>query len=264
MANLEVEFCGLRFKNPMIVSSIEPSNSPDQIKRCIDNGASGVVIKTLGDVKQMTVLTDNSRYAILNDRGDIIKGKVPRNFTFYSRSGYSTTYYKDWIPYLKEVHAYAEERNAHIIGSVGSKDLKGWVDIARTIEYCGIPMVELNFGCPHPSLIPGVTGGSQIGQDPELAAEVTKHVVEAVDFPVIIKLTPDQSRPLQTARLCMEAGAAAVTATNRYTGFAIDIETGEPRIGGAAGIGGPWVKPQGCSVIMPGWMLSRLKNSPRW
>ncbi len=243
MANLEVEFCGVRFKNPMIVASIEPTNSPAQIKSCIDAGAAGTVVKTLGDVKQMTVLTDNSRYAILNDRGDVIKGKVPRNFTFYSRSGYSTTYYKDWVPYLKDLHAYAEERGAHVIGSVGSKDIKGWIDIARTIEDCGIRMVELNFGCPHPALIPGVTGGSLIGQDPQLAAEITRQVVEALDIPVIVKLTPDQSRPLQLAKSCMEAGASAVTATNRHTGFAIDIDTAEPRIGGTAGIGGPWVKP---------------------
>jgi len=40
-----------------------------------------------------------------------------------------------------------------------------------------------------------------------------------------------------------EAGADAVTATNRYTGFAVDIETGEPRLAGPAGIGGPWTKP---------------------
>ncbi len=243
MANLGVKFCGLQFKNPMIVASIEPTNSPVQIKRCIDNGAAGCITKTLADAKDMTVLTNNSRYAILNDRGDIIKGKVPRNFTFYSRSGYSTTYYKDWVPYLKELQAYAAERNAHIIGSVGSRTLKGWVDISRTIEDCGIPMVELNFGCPHPAQMAGGGGGSLIGQDLKLAAEITHNVVEALDIPVIIKLTPDQSRPLELARTCVEAGASAVTATNRYTGFAIDIETGEPRIGGTAGIGGPWVKP---------------------
>ena len=45
------------------------------------------------------------------------------------------------------------------------------------------------------------------------------------------------------ARAVKEAGAAAVTATNRYTGFMVDIETGEPRLGGPAGIGGVWAKP---------------------
>ena len=71
------------------------------MKQAFDYGASGAIIKTLTDIDDMAVLTMNSKYAIMNDRGDIIKGKVPRDFKFYSRSGYSSTYYKDWIPYLK-------------------------------------------------------------------------------------------------------------------------------------------------------------------
>ena len=52
----------------------------------------------------------------------------------------------------------------------------------------------------------------------------------------MVKLTPDQSRVLEVARSVRDAGAKAVTATNRYTGRAIDIETGKPRIsGGLAG-----------------------------
>ena len=61
-------------------------------------------------------------------------------------------------------------------------------------------------------------------------------------IPVIIKLTPDQSRVGEVARAVRDAGAAGVTATNRYTGFSVDIETGMPRLGGPAGIGGVWAK----------------------
>ncbi|MCB2139912.1 MAG: tRNA-dihydrouridine synthase, partial [Rhodobacteraceae bacterium] len=166
-----------------------------------------------------------------------------RDFVFYSRSGYSSTYYKDWIPDLKETQAYAAERGAHVIGSAGAKDINGWKDICRTIEDCGLPMVELNFGCPHPAMMPGVHGGSMIGQEPEVAYEVTRQVCESVDIPVIVKLTPDQSKPLAIAKAVREAGAAGVTAINRHTGFVVDIDTGQPRIGGPAGIGGTWVKP---------------------
>lgn len=243
MANMEVEFCGLKFKNPMVVASLEPTNSPDLIRQCFDNGAAGAIVKTLTDIEDMARLTENSKYAILNDRGEIIKGKVPRHFVFYSRSGYSSTYYKDWIPYLKESNAYANERGGHLIGSVGAKDMDGWRDISRTVEDCGLKMVELNFGCPHPAMMPGVHGGSMIGQVADVAAEVTRAVVDSVDIPVVIKLTPDQSQPLEISRAVQQAGAAAVTATNRYTGFTVDIETGEPRLGGPAGIGGPWTKP---------------------
>ena len=34
-----------------------------------------------------------------------------------------------------------------------------------------------------------------------------------------------------------------MTATNRYTAFAVDIDTARPRLGGTAGIGGTWTKP---------------------
>src|SRR5680860_959737 len=40
-----------------------------------------------------------------------------------------------------------------------------------------------------------------------------------------------------------EAGAAAVTLTNRFMGFAVDVEQARPYIYGWAGVGGPWVKP---------------------
>ena len=243
MADMAVEFCGVPFKNPVVVASLETTNSPDLMKQCFDYGAAGAIVKTLTDMEDMARLTQNSKYAILNDRGDIIKGKVPRDFVFYSRSGYSSTYYKDWIPYLKEVGAYARERGAHLIGSAGAKEIDGWKDICRTVEDCGLPMVELNFGCPHPALMPGVHGGSMISQEEDIAYEVTRQVVEAVDIPVVVKLTPDQSRPVEIARAVQKAGAAAVTATNRHTGFAVDIEAAEPRLAGTAGIGGTWVKP---------------------
>jgi len=243
MANLEVEFCGLKFKNPVVVASLETTNSPEVIRECVDAGAGGMIIKTLTDIEDMARLTQNSKYAIVNEKNQLIKGKVNKNFIFYSRSGYSSTHYKEWVPYLKELRRYAEDQGSHLIGSAGGKTVQSWVDICRTIEDCGIKLVELNFGCPHPAMMPGVHGGSMIGQDPDVAAEVTRAVVEAVKIPVMIKLTPDQAKPVEIARAVKAAGAAAVTATNRYTGFMVDIETGEPRLGGPAGIGGVWAKP---------------------
>jgi dihydroorotate dehydrogenase (fumarate)/dihydropyrimidine dehydrogenase (NAD+) subunit PreA len=243
VADLSVDFCGIKFKNPVVIASIETTNSPEVIRECVDAGAGGMIIKTLTDIEDMARLTQNSKYAILNEKSEPIRGKVNRNFVFYSRSGYSSTGYREWVPYLKELNKYAEDHGSHLIGSAGGKTVQSWVDICRTIEDCGLPMVELNFGCPHPAMMPGVHGGSMIGQEPDVAEEVTRRVCEAVKIPVVVKLTPDQSRVLEVARAVQRAGAAAVTATNRYTGFSIDIETGSPRLGGPAGIGGVWAKP---------------------
>jgi dihydroorotate dehydrogenase (fumarate)/dihydropyrimidine dehydrogenase (NAD+) subunit PreA len=243
MADLSLEFCGIKFKHPIIIASLETTNSPEVIRECVDAGAAGMIVKTLTDIEDMARLTENSKYAILNERNEPIRGKVNTNFVFYSRSGYSSTGLREWVPHLIELNKYAKDRGSHLIGSAGGKTVQSWVDICRTIEDAGLPMVELNFGCPHPAMMPGVHGGSMIGQEPEVAREVTARVCEAVDIPVVIKLTPDQSRVMDVARAVKEAGASAVTATNRYTGFSVDIETGNPRLGGPAGIGGVWAKP---------------------
>lgn len=243
MADLSLEFCGIKFKHPIIIASLETTNSPEVIRECVDAGAAGMIVKTLTDIEDMARLTENSKYAILNERNESIRGKVNKNFVFYSRSGYSSTGLREWVPHLIELNKYAKDRGSHLIGSAGGKTVQSWVDICRTIEDAGLPMVELNFGCPHPAMMPGVHGGSMIGQEPEVAREVTARVCEAVDIPVVIKLTPDQSRVMDVARAVKEAGASAVTATNRYTGFSVDIETGNPRLGGPAGIGGVWAKP---------------------
>src|SRR5208337_4816302 len=103
-------------------------------------------------------------------------------------------------------------------------------------------MTELNFGCPHPSQMEKTKAGMLIGQDPDIAAEITSIVAESVHIPVVVKLTPQVTNLVEVARRVKEAGAAAVTVINRYVGFAVDIETGKPNIGGAAGVGCPWAK----------------------
>ena len=242
MADLRIEFCGLQFKNPIIVSSIEPSNSVDRLKRCIDAGAAGAVVKTLTDIPAMATLTKHSKYAILDESGRTIKGKVPRNYVFYSRSGFASETYQEWAPYLKEAGSYAEKNNAHIIASVGAGSLETWAAIGKMAEECGIKMLELNLGCPHTTQMKGAKTGVLIGQVPELAAEVTAKVVNSVKIPVIVKLTPEAANLMEVASSVKKAGAAAATVNSRFTGFAVDIETGTPYIGGPAGVGGPWIR----------------------
>jgi dihydroorotate dehydrogenase (fumarate)/dihydropyrimidine dehydrogenase (NAD+) subunit PreA len=242
MADTTVEFSGLKFKNPIVVASIEPANSADNIKKCIDYGAAGVITKTIGDLPGMATLTKHSKYAILNDRGQMIRGKVPRSFVFYSRSGYVSEPIEDWVDILKDTQAYAEQHDAHIIGNIASGSLAGWRDLARMVEDCGVKMLEVNYQCPHPAELKDGAEGVWIAQDPMVTAEVTRQIVDAVDIPVMVKLSPESNRVTEIAASAMAAGAASVAVNSRFVGFAVDIEKGEPYIDGPAGVGGPWVK----------------------
>lgn len=243
MPELSTEFCGVSFKNPLVVASIEPTNSVDNIKKCIDAGAGGAIIKTISELPDWAELTRHSKYAILNDKGQVIRGKIPHHFTFYSRSGYVSEPYREWARYLREAQAYAEINDSHVIGNVSAGTLPMWKELARMCEDCGVPLLELNLQHPHPrELLDGAHGGL-IAQDERATREVTASVVDAVDIPVFVKLSPEAMDLTAIARAAREGGAAAVSVCSRFKGFATDIDSGQPHIGAPAGVGGPWIKP---------------------
>ena len=243
MANLGVNFCGVRFKNPVVASSAEPTLNADNMMKCIDTGAGGVISKTMTDSEPMRELTTRSKWRFLNQKHEVCRGKIPRAFTLYGRSGLAMEKPEDFLPEVKKALAYAEQHGTVLIGSIASAESSGWADLARQMEDVGVPLIELNFGCPHPKLMPGLKTGMNVGQDFNYACEITQAVAEAVHLPIMIKVTPQVTDLIAFSGRLQKAGAAAVTLTNRYLGFVPDIETGKPLIYGWAGAGGPWIKP---------------------
>jgi dihydroorotate dehydrogenase/NAD-dependent dihydropyrimidine dehydrogenase PreA subunit len=243
MANMEVNFCGVSIKNPVVASSAEPTLNAHNMKKCIDAGAGGVIAKTMTDSPAMRELTTRSKWRFLNERHEVCQGKVPRAFSLYGRSGLALEPPEQFLPEIVETVRYAKEHDAVVIGSVASTELEGWVELARQIEDAGVPLIECNYGCPHPHMMPGVKTGMEVGQDFDYACEITQAVCEAVRVPVMIKVTPQVGSLIDFSGRLLKAGAKAVTLTNRFIGFVPDIQTGKPLIYGQAGVGGPWIKP---------------------
>ncbi|MCP4337763.1 MAG: 4Fe-4S dicluster domain-containing protein [Desulfobulbaceae bacterium] len=243
MANLEIDFCGVNFKNPIAAASAEPTLNAENMKKCIDAGAGSVIAKTMTDSPAMRELTTRAKWRFLNEKHEVCHGKVPRGFSLYSRSGLAIEQPKEFMKEITETVRYAEQNKAVVIGSIGSTEIDGWVELAKQMEGGGVPLLELNFGCPHPKLMPGVRTGMNVGQDFNYGCEITAAVSKAVKVPIIIKVTPQVTDLVQFSGMLKDAGAQAVTLTNRFIGFVPDIETGKPMIFGKAGVGGPWTKP---------------------
>lgn len=243
MANMEVNFCGVQIKNPIVASSAEPTLNAHNMKKCIDAGAGGVIAKTLTDSPAMRELTTRSKWRFLNERHEVCQGKVPRAFSLYGRSGLALEPPEEFLPQVEETVRYAAQQNTVVIGSIASTEVPGWIELGKQIEDTGVPLIELNFGCPHPKLMPGLRTGMNVGQDFDYACEIAQNVAVAVGVPIMIKVTPQVTDLIEFAGRLKEVGAAAVTLTNRYLGFVPDIETGKPLIYGLAGVGGPWIKP---------------------
>jgi len=243
MADLRVDFCGRSFKNPILAASAEPTLSVENMKRVIESGAGGLVAKTVTDSAAMRRLTRMSKWRYLDEQHNVCRGKIPRLFTFYGRSGLAEEEPEEWIKELKEAQAAAVQNDCVLIGSVGGTVPENWARLSRMVEDVGIRLIELNFGCPHPSEMVGTKTGMVVGQDRAAALEITQAVVEAVKVPVMVKLTPQVADMVEMTKTVKAAGASAVTLTNRFVGFCLDVETAKPYIHGWAGVGGPWVKP---------------------
>ncbi len=243
MADLGIDFCGIKFKNPILAASAEPTLSAENMKRVIETGAGGLVAKTVTDSEAMRRLTKMSKWRYLDEQHNICRGKVPRLFTFYGRSGLAEEEPEEWMEELKEAQAAALQNDCVLVGSVGGTIPENWAKLAKMVEDTGIKLIELNFGCPHPSEMKGAQTGMLTGQDKNAASEITYAVAKAVKVPISIKLTPQVADVVEMVKAVKVAGASAVTIINRFVGFALDIETGKPYINGWAGVGGPWVKP---------------------
>ena len=243
MADLSVDFCGVKIKNPIVAASAEPTLNAHNMIKCIDAGAGGVIAKTMTDSPAMRELTTRSKWRFLNEKHEVCQGKVPRAFSLYGRSGLALEPPEEFLPEVEKTVKYAAQRGAVVIGSVASTEHEGWVTLAKQMEDTGVPLIECNYGCPHPHMMPGVKTGMEVGQDFDYALKVTRMVCEAVKVPVMIKVTPQVTSLVKFSGDLLDAGAKAVTLTNRFIGFVPDIETGKPLVWGQAGIGGPWVKP---------------------
>jgi len=144
------------------------------------------------------------------------------------------------------------------IAYTGEKGMDGWIDMARRFVEAGVHALELNMCCPNMSFNLKVSGekertvqsGASLGQNAEIVGMATRIIVEAVDVPVFVKLTPEGGRIAEVAQACFENAASVVgTTANRLAIPEFDIHKPsgspvpfqvEPSV---ACFSGRWVKP---------------------
>lgn len=239
MSELAIEFAGLKMKNPLIVASSELTNTVSKIKEAERWGASAVSTKLCF----LQVPFYARPYHI-----------IERGTALYSPSGQrlSVGEAQDLIRQAKK------ETSLYIIANMmgPGDDLSGWARLAQMLQDAGADMIELNMSCPNVGIMAKELDveappelGAVLGQNPELAGLVTKSVAEAVDIPVMPKMTPDASTTPVAAK-CLAGGAAAISAINCPQSLpGVDIyHGGRPRYPTTstqafAGLCGPWIRP---------------------
>ena len=102
---------------------------------------------------------------------------------------------------------------------------------ARLNEEEGVAALEVNVSCPNVK-----SGGILFGQDPKLAAAVTRAARDAApNKPLIIKLSPNVTDIALMARSVQDAGADMISCINTLSGMAVDVARRKPRLANVIG-----------------------------
>lgn len=246
--NMNVEYCGVKFKNPLVIASATPTKDAEYMRKCAEAGAGGLISKTIS-AEPLAQQYCTPRFTVLHKSG------WPEIYSNYSCEFLATYAPDEWFPQMVESKKVCDEYGCTLVGSISGMDLQNWQDLAKRMEDVGVPMIELNFGCPHPKDL-GYKSGQVLGNSPEVAAEVVSAVVSAVKIPVFTKLTGEAVNIVDAAGKVKEAGASGVTVINRYSSLDIDLPSGRPLLHSAyAGVGGPWMRP-----IMLKWVAKIAKE----
>jgi len=240
MADLSINFAGIKAPNPFWLASAPPTNSGYQIMKAFDAGWGGAVWKTLG----VPVINVSSRYGAVNYRDKKMMG-------FNNIELITDRPLADNLKEIEEVKKYFP--NHAVIASLMVESKKEWFQIIKDVENAGADGIELNFGCPHGMCERGM--GSAVGQEPTVLKTIVEWVKEASNIPVITKLTPNVSNITDPGLAATLGGTDAISLINTIKSIiGIDLDTYAPYPvvngkGTNGGYCGPAVKPIAMHMI---------------
>jgi len=224
--DLTTSFCGLTFKNPLIVPAGIHGRDGKTIKEISRSGVSAICTKTIVAQPASDVLP-----CFTTVPGGMI------NSVFGSDK---TTEY--WFTEgIKE----AREGEALVIANLAGFFPEQGAELAAQAEAAGAQMIMLPTHCPHMGEILNAMFPGMNYPEPELTdlAPMMKSVQlikEAVSCPVVVKLSGIFSHiTSEWARGVKDSGADGIACSDALgPALKIDAKTGQPALGGPRGVGG--------------------------
>jgi dihydropyrimidine dehydrogenase (NAD+) subunit PreA len=234
MADLSINFAGIKAPNPFWLASAPPTNSGYQVMKAFDAGWGGAVWKTLG----VPVVNVSSRYGSVNYRDTRMLGL--NNIELITDRPLA-----DNLREIEEVKKHFP--NHAVIASLMVETREQWIQIVQDVQNAGADGIELNFGCPHGMCERGM--GSAVGQEPEVLKTIVEWVMDAAKIPVITKLSPNISHITDPGMAAVHGGTDAISLINTIKSIVgVDLDTFAPYPivdgkGTNGGYCGPAVKP---------------------
>ena len=256
MADLSINFAGIKSPNPFWLASAPPTDKAYNVIRAFKAGWGGAVWKTLGE--DPPVVNVSSRYGAVSYNNNRIMGF--NNIELITDRPLDVN--------LKEIEQVKSEwpDRALIVSLMVPCEEQSWQKILKKVETTGCDGVELNFGCPHGMSERGM--GSAVGQVPDYIEMVTAWCKKHTKLPVLVKLTPNITNILYPALAAHKGGADGVSLINTINSIVnldLDQMCPNPSVGGKGthgGYCGPAVKPIALNMVAEIARHKDLKNLP--
>ncbi|WP_193065231.1 NAD-dependent dihydropyrimidine dehydrogenase subunit PreA [Oceanobacillus oncorhynchi] len=241
MADISIDFAGIKSPNPYWLASAPPTNTGYQVQRAFEAGWGGAVWKTLGE----PILNVTSRFGASHFNGQRVAGF--NNIELISDRPLEEN--------LKEIYETKKLYPDRVIiaSLMVEPEREKWHEIVKRVQDVGVDGFELNLGCPHGMSERGM--GAAVGQHPDLVERTTMYAKEAAEVPVITKLTPNITDITATAKAAARGGADAISLINTINSLiGVDLDTWNtvPNVNGKGAHGGycgPAVKPIALNMV---------------
>ncbi len=231
MADLSVDYCGVRYKNPLILSSATPGSDGEGMRLAGVAGFGGVVPKTIGPKQDWAAHPRNGRIFLHKYNNRPIGMVNLELFTTKTRD--------EWL--TKDLEIAKQSGAVMHVSLLAMPEPEDTARLVEELQATGmVDLFELNVSCP----MPASTVGMHIGKSPERTYAQVKAGKEASKLPFTVKMTPNVPDLVEIAQAAKEAGADGITISNSVRSFAgVDIETGKPYLNAYGGYTGPAIRP---------------------
>lgn len=209
---------GIPLKNPLILSSGPMSRSGEMMIKALDAGAAAVVTETI-----LNEIRPNVRPRLIN------RGEGLQNIRLYSEFSLG-----EWE---REI-AMVKDHGGILIANIMAHSPSEMAFLGRTVQKYGADALELCISSPHGE------GLSVQGCDPHSLKSMVEAVVDAVDIPVMVKLSPYVNNLASLARAAEEAGAKGISAINTVRSIlGVNIDNMSPLLPTYGGYSGDPIRP---------------------
>lgn len=218
---LNVNICGVEFKNPVIA-------------------ASG----TFGFGREYERYMDISRIGGISTKGLTIYPKDGNTGQriYETPSGLMNSIglqNPSVAKYIEKEHDNIKSYGVKILANIGGADIEDYEKAVELISTVDVDMIELNISCPNVK-----HGGMALGIKCEIAKNAVSKIRKCTKLPLVVKLSPNAENIAEMAYECRNAGADALSLVNTFNALAIDIYKRKAVFDNVtAGLSGPAIKP---------------------